>query len=199
MHGLINRAIQCFTWDTYGSQTWKDVVRRAGLDHESFEAMLHYSPDETEAVMAALEAALDKPREAILEDIGTYLVSNNGSSALRRLLRFGGVTFEEFLHSLDDLPERTRLAVPDLHLPDLELRENAPHRFSLLCHRGLEGFGHVMMGVLRAMADDYGALVFMEHVGRANGPDIIDISLIEANFAQGNSFDLAEGRLVHGA
>ena len=96
--------------------------------------------------------ALDRPKEAVLEDLGTYLVSHPNVEALRRLLRFGGETFIEFLHSLDDLPGRARLAVEDLDLPDMELREHGGSSYSLTCHSFGSGFGHVMLGILRALA-----------------------------------------------
>jgi hypothetical protein len=128
--------------------------------------------------------------------LGTYLVSHKNVEALRRLLRFGGVTFEEFLHSLDDLPDRARLAVSDLELPKLELREHAPGMYSLNCSSDLQvfgaNFGHVMVGLLRAMADDYGALVLLEHQGGQLGSETISINLLESSFAEGRSFLLAD-------
>jgi hypothetical protein len=110
--------------------------------------------------------------------------------ALRRLLRFGGVNYVEFLHSLDDLPDRARLAVEDLHLPALELQELGGGQFSLICHDGLPGYSSVMMGILRAMADDYGDLVMLDHGGREEDAEVITIALVEQEFAEGRSFDL---------
>jgi hypothetical protein len=75
-------------------------------------------------------------------------------------------------------------------LPPLELREHAPGHFSLTCGPGLPGFGDVMVGILRAMADDYGALVMLEHNGSSDGRDVISITLIETAFAEGRRFDL---------
>lgn len=190
MHGLINRAVQCFVRDTYGADRWLETARLAGLDFTDFEAMLHYEDALTGALLDAVAGQLGVPRETVLEDIGTYLVSHPNVEALRRLLRFGGVTFIEFLHSLDDLPDRARLAVSDLELPQMELREHAANRFSLICQGRHHGFGYVMMGVLRALADDYGALVFLEHQGNGQECEVIGITLIEAAFAEGRSFEL---------
>ncbi|MEP2534143.1 heme NO-binding domain-containing protein [Shimia sp.] len=190
MHGLINRAIQCFVQDSYGQDRWLEVTRLAGLELTEFEAMLHYEDQVTNQLIQAAAQTIGAPPETVLEDIGTYLVSHPNVEALRRLLRFGGVTFVEFLHSLDDLPDRARLAVDDLRLPQLELREHTLHRFSLTCRHAQPGFGHVMMGVLRTLADDYGALVFLEFQGGGDQREIIEITLIETAFAQGRSFEL---------
>ncbi|MEL7166880.1 MAG: heme NO-binding domain-containing protein [Pseudomonadota bacterium] len=190
MHGLINRAIQCFVTDTYGADSWNAVAREADLDFVEFEAMLLYDDALTPRVLDAAATFLHRPRAEVMEDLGTYLVSHPTVEALRRLLRFGGVTFVEFLHSLDDLPDRARLAVSDLNLPRIELREHTASCFSLFCDSQIEGYGHVMMGVLRAMADDYGALAVLEHSGGQAGTEVISISLIETEFAEGRIFEL---------
>jgi heme-NO-binding protein len=190
MHGLINRALQTFVCQTYGADLWHRVTEAAELGFSEFEAMLIYEEAQTLRVLEALCNDLGRPQSEVLEDLGTYLVSDPSVEALRRLLRFGGVNYVEFLHSLDDLPDRARLAVGDLHLPRLELREQIAGRFSLSCGPGVPGFGWVMMGVLRTMADDYGALVLLEYEGRRDQNEMISITLIETSFARGRSFEL---------
>ena len=190
MHGLVNRAIQSFVINTYGQDRWRWVTEAAGLEGIEFEAMLTYDDALTDAVLDALCAELGREREEVLEDLGTYLVSHPEVEALRRLLRFGGDTYVDFLHSLDDLPDRARLAVSDLHLPPMELREAGAGRYSLTCGPELPGFGWVMMGILRTMADDYGALVMLEHDGTRGEDEVIAITLIESAFAKGRDFDL---------
>ena len=190
MHGLINKAIQAFVTDTYGEERWARVMDLAGLGFTGFEAMLIYPDDQSFKVLNAMETVLDRPLAEMLEDMGTFLVSNPQAEALRRLLRFGGVNYVEFLHSLDDLPDRARLAVSDLHLPSLELLEQAQGQFDLVCAHGLPGYSNVMMGILRAMADDYGDLVILEHTGIRDNADIISITHVASQFAEGRAFSL---------
>lgn len=192
MHGLINRSLQCFLRDTYGPAVWSAVARDACLGFDSFEAMLTYDPALTDAVINAATRHLDRPRDTLLEDLGTYLISHPNVEALRRLLRFGGVTFVDFLHSLEDLPGRGRMAVPDLDLPSLALSEIGEGQFFLACRAPVLGGGHVMLGLLRAMADDYGALVLLEHQGLTDASETISIHILEQSFASGRRFDLAE-------
>lgn len=190
MHGLVNRAIQDFLVDSYGPAQWAATVLRAELDFDDFEPMLVYDDALTPRVLSAACDVLDRHYEDLLEDLGTYLVSHPNTEALRRLLRFGGVTFVDFLHSLDDLPDRGRLAVPDLDLPRIELRDHSIDRFSLVCECPLPGFGHLLMGALRAMADDYGTLAYLEHDGGENGIETVSITLLETDFARGREFRL---------
>jgi len=198
MHALINGAIQCFVTDTHGGDVWQNLLRHAGLDSAGFETLLRHDPSLTQSLIDAGACVLQRPKAEMLEDIGTYLVSHPHVEALRRLLRFGGEGYVDFLHSLDDLHDRARLAVSDLDLPELELHDHAADRFSLQCMTGapyrpdtaLQGFGHVMMGVLRAMADDYGALVVLELASGRTGCEVIEISLIEQGYSAGRQFDL---------
>jgi len=194
MHGLINRSIQCFLRDTYGAGCWADVARQARLGFDSFEPMLSYDDALTDAVLDVASARLGRPRDTVLEDLGIYLVSHPNVQRLRRLLRFGGVGYADFLHSLEDLPGRARLALPDVDLPQLELTDHSATEFTLVCRSGLRGAGHVVAGILRAMADDYGALSLVEHRGVATGTpggEVIGITLAETAFTPGRRFDLA--------
>lgn len=193
MHGLINRSMESFLHKTYGAEVWLDVVKDAGLGFEHFESMFDYDDALSYAVLDAAAKRLSKSHDTLLEDMGTFLVSSPHIQSLRRLLRFGGVTFDEFLHSLDDLYDRGKLAVPELELPKLNLLEDGEAgRFKLICTSPLKGFGRVTMGVLRAMADDYGALVFLEYTGAGDGYEEISITLVESSFADGRDFSLVD-------
>ena len=187
MHGLVNRSVQCFLRDTYGVARWVSVAEEAGIDPNGFEALLVYDDALTDAMIGAAARQLGKPREALLEDVGIYLA---GLEPLRRLLRFGGVDYADFLQSLDELPDRVHLAVPELDMPGLELRATGPGRFTLVCGGQHDGFGAVFAGILRAMADDYGALALIE-AGGGGAAETVGIELLEAQFATGRRFDLA--------
>ena len=113
------------------------------------------------------------------------------SVARRRLLRFGGVTFADFLHSLEDLPERGRLALPDLELPLLEVSDLENGDYLLRCAPMVQGVGHVMVGLLRAMADDYGALVLLEHGGGMAGDEVVRVQILDQRHTAGRRFSLA--------
>ena len=188
MHGLINRSIQRYVYDRHGEAVWRRVTRRAGVEADGFEAMLSYEDAVTPRLLNCVAEVLGRSRCEIMEDIGSFLVSASACEAVRRLLRFGGVTFAEFLQSLDDLPDRARLAVPDLHLPALSLHDESDGIYRLVCAADIAGYGHLLMGVLRGMADDYGALVLLEHSGSGDGTETVFIRLVEADFAKGREF-----------
>lgn len=195
MHGLVNTLLQNFVVDVYGEEVWRDVVGMAGLDFDRFEAMLLYHDDITHSTIAAASARLGKSRDDLLEDTGIYLVSHPNMSRIRRLLRFGGSDFVEFLETLDDLPERMRLAVPDLEMPRLRLSDQGRGKYWLRCGRKPEGTAQIILGALRAIADDYGALAFVDQIAipedlRASDDLLIEVTVLSTSFATGRAFEL---------
>jgi hypothetical protein len=190
MHGMINRALQSFVVSTYGPATWEEICDLGPVPAGGFEAMVRYEDSVTLDCMAATLQVLDKDPNTVLEDIGTYIVTDPDLEPLRRLLRFGGATFAEFLFSLDEMPERARLALPDLDLPDIALRPEGGGSFVVAVRWALPGGAPIMMGALRAMADDYGALVTMELAGRSDGEERIRVTVFDADFSAGKAFSL---------
>ncbi len=190
MHGLINCSVQNYVRDTFGHDIWLRAADMADLGFSDFEAMLSYDDELTFRIVKTMSEVTGRTVPDLLEDLGTYLVSTPKLEGVRRLLRFGGVDFEEFLQSLDDLADRAKLAVSDLVLPSMVLDERADGRFYLICDGTAPGFGHVMTGVLRVIADDYGALVLLTHETISEGREAVSITLIDSDFAQGRRFDL---------
>jgi len=192
MLGVINKSIQSFLCAHRGASVWREVSERAGLGHEGFEAMLNYDDQQTEDLIDAAEFVLASPREAILEDIGAWLAT---VEPLRRLLRFGGSDYLDFLLSLDDLPGRGQMSLPELELPELTLLTEAQGRFTLQVRAEQPGWGAVMAGLMRAMADDYGALVLIEALPAQAGEERVLVMLHDADYAEGRRFDLAQPEL----
>ncbi|MCB1332110.1 MAG: heme NO-binding domain-containing protein [Roseivivax sp.] len=193
MHGLIFRSFQNFVSLTYGAEVWLRVASNANLPSADFEAMLNYDASLVPGLLRAASKELDKPSSTLLEDMGTFLVTHPRMEPMRRLLRFGGSSYDEFLHSLEDLPGRVRLAVSDVQMPRLVLSDRGANGYDLCCTSPYPFFGLVLVGMLRALADDYGALALVEHRGRIKHDDLIDVTLLEADFAQARRFDLAAG------
>lgn len=194
MFGLLLRSIQAYLRGTFGPVVWARVLRAAGQPPEGFEPMLPYDARAVGRVLAAAAQELHRPAEAILEDVGTFLVADPGHRALRRLLRFGGAGFADFLHSLEELPDRARLALPGLRLPQVTLAEIGPGRVRLAVTGALPALLPVALGALRAMADDYGALVLIE-LEQEPGAAVLTVQLLEAAHGEGQRFALvADGR-----
>lgn len=196
MHGLIFRTLEAFVSETFGPACWGKAIALSGQPVTSFEAMLQYDKAYLPKLLCACAGVLDRPQSEILEDLGTYLITHQNHASVRRLLRFCGQTFSDLLHALDDLPDRTRMVVPGLQLPQILVREPVPQRFTILCTGDPHGFGHVLVGLLRAMADDYGTLAVLDHLGDRDRAEVIDVRVVETAFADDRGFSLTEAELV---
>jgi hypothetical protein len=192
MLGLMNRSIQAFVHEIYGPAAWRAVAAEAGIDPEGVEAMLHYEDSLTEAVLDAIARRQGKPLEMVVEDFGAFLVSNPKFEPLRRLLRFSGETFADFLRSLDEIEGRIHLALPDLETPRLKLLQSGGEAYRLTCHWSFPRACNLVMGVLRSMADDYGALMRLDHAGtQEDGADVLTIELLDSSSAGGHNLEPA--------
>ena len=152
-----------------------------------------YEDEKSYALIRALSKRLSKPQQDILDDIGTYLVTPPNVGALRRLLRFSGSSFDDFLFSLDDLNDRVDLALPDLQLPQIMVIPQTIDRVHVRVSQTWSGFAYVLQGLLRAMADDYGTLVFLDVRRDITDSACIEVILIENNFSAGIDFDMVGG------
>lgn len=190
MHGLIPAAIQRFLVVTYGGAIWAEIADKAAVPDGGFEAMLSYPENVVDHTLAAAAERLEKDQASLLEDLGIFLISHPDVPALRRLLRFCGASFSDFLNGLEDLSDRAHLAVPGLDVPSLELNPLGGKRYRIeyVWHRA-DGI-HVVAGVLRAMADDYGVLAFSEIKMTEEGRPYLEVSILEREFAAGREFDL---------
>ncbi len=183
MHGMINRGLQCYIRDIHGVDVWEETCEQAKLPHYNFESMLTYDDATTEGLLSSFGALVGRQRDEILEDFGVYMVSDDALSTVRRLLKFGGRNYVEFLQSLNFVYDRAKLAVPGLDIPMMELVTHGPCRFTLYARFQKRGFGVTLLGLLRALADDYNTLISIEHSRRKLKHLDEDIFNIELHYA----------------
>lgn len=187
MDALLLRLLQGYFRDTFGPLIWRAVCRRAELTIETFEPMLRYDVGLADRVAMHAAKTLGRPVEAVWEDMGTYLVTNPGHEGVRRLLRFGGIGFADFLHSLEEMPGRAQLAMPDLQLPEVMVTALGPDKFQLRCKSWVKGAPWILVGMLRAMADDYGTLCVID----ADDEGRVLVQILDNRHSTARAFDLA--------
>lgn len=183
MNGLINRAIEEFLRSTYG-----EGLLQAVADEIAVAAGLA-SPIWVDFGPAALKRAsfrLAKPCSEMFEDLGAWMTR---IEPIRRLLRFSGRDFREFLLRLDELPGRAHLVVPTLKVPRLEVEASEQIVRVILLSPDTD-WQFVLAGLIRGMADDYGALCLISVEDGAIRVDIWD-----EQFAEGRMFSLQNATL----
>lgn len=192
MHGLIYRSFENFIRNSYGPAIWSGLMAVLDTGFDGFEPMFHYDNDLIGRIVDLAADRLGQRPEDLLEDFGTYLVADPSAERVRRLLRFGGVDYEDFILSLEELHGRTRLAVPDLALPEIEVEDTGAGAYRVTCRHSHEGAVHILRGLLRALADDYGALVVIDPGQPGDPPATLRLQLLERAFGQDRGFALAQ-------
>lgn len=191
MHGLINRSIESFVRSCYGNLRWREVAADVGLTDEGFQSFRHYSDDITSALIASVSERLGKPREELLEDLGAWLARHE---AVRRLLRFSGSDYSDFVISLEELPGRAQMVIPDLEVPTIRVQVCGAQQFRIHITEGNEFWQALTAGILRAMSDDYGALTLI--VDEENS---IFVDVSDASFGEARYFDISAEAAFGGA
>lgn len=125
MHGAINRGLQAYVCEIFSNEIWEDTCGRAELGSYNFETLLFYDDEITDRVLDALTKVLNRERSDIIEVLGSFVVSESTLQSVRKLLRFGGENYVEFLQSLEDVHDRAKIAMPDFDVPQFELETHA--------------------------------------------------------------------------
>lgn len=188
MHGLINRSIEGFLRGTYGDPFWRGVAEASGIDARGFQTVRDYPDAITHTLINQAALDLGKPEYELLEDLGAWLAQ---VEPLRRLLRFSGGSFLDFLLALDELPGRAQMVVPDLGMPRIRVEVSGMEgidEVSVLLFDCFAEWRSVIAGLIRAMADDYGALglIFVDGDG-------VSVRISEGAFTEGRRFELRDG------
>jgi hypothetical protein len=165
MHDLVSRAVEKFLAD-------ESVSLEAGAGILPPGQMLHD---------AAVQ--LRKPVDELVEDLGAWLVRQD---EIWRLLRFCGRDFLDFLLRLEELPDRIRLITDDLDVPEITLSRSDDGLLWVTLSNGPPACTALLGGLLRAMADDYGALCV---ITPQDGGLCIDVS--DSAFAAARTFRLS--------
>lgn len=158
MHGVIGAAIEHYIRSEFGEECWTTTATKAKIPGQRFEPMLQYDDHLLDDVLCELGLQLERAKEDILEDLGTFLVTNGDIIWLPRLLRFGGVNYADFIRQLPQVPKRVALAAFDFGLPKLAVSNPKRGRFELKIESDLPHWSSILLGLLRSMSDQYGTL-----------------------------------------
>ncbi|UWQ21040.1 heme NO-binding domain-containing protein [Jannaschia sp. W003] len=194
MHGIICKTVETFLVSRHGERRWDEILRAAGTDVRSFETVRVYDAALLPRILAAASGTLGVPVRLLLEDMGHWLCVHPPLEPVRRLFRFSGTTFEEMLFGLHEVRARARMALPDLDMPALSLADRGGGTYRVISRWHQPGAAAVVMGILRAMADDYGALALVTFErGAQEGAlwrECISVQLLAAEHQPPRSFSL---------
>lgn len=191
MQGLLNRSIEFFLRTTYGDHVWTEIATRAGIDPQGFLGLRSYPGDPTTRMLRAASARLEKSPSELLEDTGGCVVR---CESLRRLLRFSGSSFSDFVLALEELPGRARMILPHLTFPTINVIQREADHYRIEGENWSRGLEWLLAGALRGIADDYGVLALIDV--RRSG---VELRVMLQAFTPGNPFTFAPFSVAGGA
>lgn len=176
MQLIVDKAIKDFLKSNY-----------AGLWRER-EPLTHLCPPDGKA--AGKHGLLDwaavqtgKSSEEMFEDFGAWLARQE---PIRRLLRFSGRDFADFVARLEELPGRAHMISADFAMPPLQVCSLNPEEMQVILPPNALRWSALLAGILRVMADDYGALGLIS-LEQNN----ITVQISDGKFAEGRDFSLS--------
>ncbi|MGV6840405.1 MAG: heme NO-binding domain-containing protein [Planktomarina sp.] len=194
MHALVFKGIRGFFVALHGHTVWAKIMQDNAISDEDIDLDRLAALDLAWAVLKTGADAVGQSLPQTLEAFGLYLTSHPNTYAVRRLMRFSGADFIEFLYALPDLAPRAAMAVPDLALPRIDVAD-IPGGVEVAVRDDVPGFEHILAGIIGGMADDYGALIHIEQTICQANPDRPEYSywsvlVIDEFHTSGRSFSL---------
>ncbi|RCW84781.1 heme NO-binding domain-containing protein [Paracoccus lutimaris] len=169
MHGLVNRSFELFLRDCYGDRIWERVARQSKVDPRGFFLLQSSSDSITKTLIAEASGILRKPGGELVEDLGGWLTRRE---PIRRLLRFSGRDFSEFVESVGEFPSRATMIIQSLKTPRIAVTMLTKQRYEVSIESDAEVWPMLLAGILRGMADDYGALAVITVLNRKLRVDV---------------------------
>ena len=74
MHGLIHTALQKYVETSFGTESWKTLLARAGFEDEIFTPLRSYPDEQIVRIVAEAEVLSGMPAATLLEGFGEFLV-----------------------------------------------------------------------------------------------------------------------------
>jgi len=179
MYGLVNKAVEDLITTKFGTRTWEEVTKKAGVDDIGFISMDPYPDEITYGLVQAASEILEKPVDELLEAFGEYWTLYTAQEGYGDLLSISGRNFEAFLENLDSLHTRIALSFPELRPPAFacECRDDG----ALVLHYQSErdGLAPMVRGLVKGLTNLFDVNVDIEHVeSKADGADH-DVFLIK--------------------
>lgn len=182
MQGLINRSFELFLRDCYGDRIWERVARQSKVDPRGFFLLQGTLDHITVTLIAEASKILRKPEGELVEDLGGWLTRRE---SIRRLLRFSGRDFSEFVESLGESPRRALMVMQTLKIPKITVTMLEAQSYEVFVDGDSDIWPMLLAGVLRGMADDYGALAVITIQNR-----VLRVDVAMTEFSLMRPFDL---------
>ncbi|HSI49351.1 MAG TPA: heme NO-binding domain-containing protein [Ideonella sp.] len=179
MYGLVNQGLEDFVTQGFGEDTWRQVLRRAGVAQEMFISMDSYPDELSFKLVGAASEELAMDAAALLEAFGQHWVLYTAQVGYGEMLAMAGSDLKTFLLNLDTLHSHVGMTFPGLRPPSFEV-ESPPGDPGLLLHYRSErmGMAPMVVGLIKGLGQRFKQPVTVQQVA-FRGPQDHDVFRIE--------------------
>jgi hypothetical protein len=156
MHGIIFGELKKLVDKTLGGNTWRELLRDAGLDTKIYMPIGEYPDTDAIAIISAASARTGKPVRAILEEFGEF-VAPDLVALFRHMVPPEWRTLELLENTEDTIHRVVRLRNPSAHPPRLRT-ERIGEEVVITYSSGRKLCG-IAVGIVRGLARYYGETV----------------------------------------
>jgi hypothetical protein len=154
VHGMIHTALQKFVEASFGPETWKALLARAGLENEIFTPLQSYPDAQIVRLVAEAEATSGIPASTLLESFGEFLVPTY-LSLYGTLLKPDWRTLEVLENTEETVHRVVRMRNPGAQPPQLRVRRTAADTVELT-YDSARKLCAVARGIARGVAKQFG-------------------------------------------
>lgn len=154
MYGLINNALKSMIKEEFGTETWLQIVEKAGVGDGSFVSMERYDDNITYQLAGACSDILELPIADCLEVFGHYWISVTAANSYGLLLDSAGGDMLEFLNNVNDLHDRITSTFIGYIPPSFEV-DFTDSTIQLIYESKRQGLTPFVLGIIRGLAERY--------------------------------------------
>ena len=155
MHGVIFSELRKYVEQRHGGEeTWKSLLRDAGLGRRMYLPVQAYPDAEAAALVSAASAATGIPERGVLEDFGAFIAPDL-MAMYRSLVRPEWRTLD-FLEKTEETIHRVvRLKDPSAKPPEIRCERTAADE-AIIRYASARRMCGVAVGIVRGVAAHYG-------------------------------------------
>lgn len=166
MYGMVNLAVEQLVCDNYGTETWYQIKKKAGVTVSHFVNMESYDDSITYNLVGAAAEILDTPVDKLLEAFGEYFILYTAKEGYGEMLKLGGKTFPEYLSNLNMLHFRIGNMMPHLVPPTFQVSNVTDNSLTLTYISEREGLSPMVLGLIKGLGKMLGSPCEIHLIGK---------------------------------
>ena len=166
MYGMVNLAVEQLICENYGTETWNQIKKKAGVTVSHFVNMESYDDAITYNLVGAASEILETPVNKLLESFGEYFIMFTAKEGYGEMLKLGGKTFPEYLSNLNMLHFRIGNMMPHLVPPTFQVSNVTENSLTLTYISEREGLSPMVLGLIKGLGKILGSPCEIKELGK---------------------------------